>query len=416
MNKTAVILLIALSLGAGLGFLIKLDPGYIRVSWYYFLMETNIWIGLALLVAFYFALNYLLYLLARTLGIRAGWQQWRHSVKHSRAQRKTTRGLLEYAEGNWKKAQRYLSSSAEKSETPLINYLAAAQAANELGNEKESDQLLQKAFESTPGGDVAIGVTQAQLQLARGQLEQCLSTLLRLRKRTPHHPFVLKLLQQVYSRLCDWQKLGQLIPELRKYRVLKEQELDQLEQDTWLNLLKQGTDDALKANKSEVYTQPLNEVWDKMPAGLRKTDDMVYAYASQLVRLGASGHAEALVRKQLRVEWSEELVKFYGKIAAPEVDKQLLNAENWLKERPNDAVLLLTLGRLCLRNQLWGKAREYFEASLKLKKSPEAYAELGRLLSHMDQHAAGASYLLHALEQGAPLPELPMPPLKAQQA
>ncbi len=413
MNRLLVMIVFAMAVGAGLGVLIKLDPGYIRISWLNWLIETNIWIGLGILLGLYFAWHYFLRFLARTFGVRAGWLQWRQSVKYNKAQRRTTRGLLEYAEGNWRKAQRYLAGSADKSETPLINYLAAAQAANELGNEKESDQLLQKAFESTPGGEVAIGVTQAQLQLARGQLEQCLSTLLRLRRRTPNHPFVLKLLQQVYTRLNDWQKLGQLIPDLRKHKVLKDEELDKLERNTWLNLLKQGCDEALKANKVEVYTLPLNEIWDRMPISLRRSDMMLYAYATQLVRLGANGHAEALIRKQLRIEWSEKLVHFYGLIAGAEADKQLLNAETWLKSRPNDAGLLLTLGRLSLRNQLWGKAKEYFEASLRLKRSSEAYAELGRLMTHMDQHAVGAGYLLQALQDGTPLPELPLPPVKA---
>jgi len=35
---------------------------------------------------------------------------------------------------------------------------------------------------------LAIAVTQAQLQIARGQLEQALATLTRLRKTIPSHP------------------------------------------------------------------------------------------------------------------------------------------------------------------------------------------------------------------------------------
>ena len=48
---------------------------------------------------------------------------------------------------------------------------------------------------------------------------------------------------------------------------------------------------------------------------------------------------------------------------------------------PQDPALLLTLGRLCLQNQLWGKARDYFETSLKLERHPETCAELARLLA-----------------------------------
>jgi HemY protein len=45
--------------------------------------------------------------------------------------------------------------------------------------------------------------------------------------------------------------------------------------------------------------------------------------------------------------------------------------------------LLLTLGRLCLQNRLWGKARDYLESSLRLQRSPETCAELARLLAQL---------------------------------
>ncbi|MDG9666219.1 heme biosynthesis HemY N-terminal domain-containing protein [Hahella sp. CR1] len=409
MNFYALVLLISLAIGVALGFLVQLDAGYVRVSWLNWLVETNVWIAFALLIGFYFALHYLFRTLSTTLAVRAGWRQWRKKRKYSRAQQNTIRGLLHYAEGNWKQAQKFLSGSAEQSDTPLINYLASAQAANELGNEKESDLFLKKAFDNTPGGDVAIGVTQAQLQLARGQLEQCLSTLLNLRKKTPHHPFVLKLLQQVYTRLNDWQKMSEILPELRKYKVLKDDEVEKLELETWLNLLRQACDEALRTRKGEFNSEPLNAIWDRMPANLRKNPHVIYAYASQLMRLGAGGQAETLLRKALKQHWSDILIDLYGQIAGGNVAEQLLAAEHWLKERPNDASLLLALGRLSLRNERWSKAKEYFEASLKLKRRRETYYELARLLAAMDQPQASNEYFIQALQDSAKLPDLPSP-------
>jgi hypothetical protein len=51
---------------------------------------------------------------------------------------------------------------------------------------------------------------------------------------------------------------------------------------------------------------------------------------------------------------------------------------------------LLTAGRLCLRNKLWGKARSYLEASVNVHANPEAYNELGNLLERMGESAAAA--------------------------
>ena len=38
-----------------------------------------------------------------------------------------------------------------------------------------------------------------------------------------------------------------------------------------------------------------------------------------------------------------------------------------------------------LRNELWGKAKEYLEASLRLRKSVDVYNELGQLLASLDE-------------------------------
>jgi HemY protein len=90
-------------------------------------------------------------------------------------------------------------------------------------------------------------------------------------------------------------------------------------------------------------------------------------------------------------------------------DEQLLAAEQWLKDRPNNAELLLALGRLSLRNELWGKAREYFETSLRLRRSREGLAELSRLSAHMGDEEMSIKLMMQGLANDNGLPKLPMP-------
>mgnify|MGYP001820504021 FL=1 len=96
----------------------------------------------------------------------------------------------------------------------------------------------------------------------------------------------------------------------------------------------------------------------------------------------------------------------YGLATGADPERQLVVAEGWVKEKPNDPKLLLTLGRICLMNQAWPKAREYFETSLRLQRSPEVYGELGRLCVAMGDSERGGEYLAHAT---VPLPALPLP-------
>lgn len=412
MRQLFLLLLVTLLLSAVVTVLMSHDAGYVRISYGHYLVETSVWLAIAAIALLFIAL----YLIIRSWqGLQTstgGINRWFSSMGGQRARQKTTRGLLELAEGNWKKAQKHLATAAPKAETPLINYLAAAQAAFEQGNEKDMESLLRKAYESTPGSDLAVGITQAQLQLGNNQLEQCLATLLRLRKQSPQHPFVLKLLKNVYYRLEDWHQLSLLIPELRRQRVAETYELDQLERETWISLLAQTAEEIRRHTGSSRNIEQLNQHWDRLPGSMRRDEAIIHAYAEHLADLDEQTQAETLLRKVLRNHWSDLLIELYGKICGSNPEEQLLTAENWLKERPNNAVLLLALGRLSLRNQLWGKAKEYFEASHRIKKTPQTYGELCRLAAHMEQHQQSSEYFMQGILDMVGLPALPQPEKK----
>ena len=51
-------------------------------------------------------------------------------------------------------------------------------------------------------------------------------------------------------------------------------------------------------------------------------------------------------------------------------------------------VLLLCLGRLSLRNRLFGKARDYLQSSLQIEPRSETYRELGQLLEQLNETQA----------------------------
>ena len=153
------------------------------------------------------------------------------------------------------------------------------------------------------------------------------------------------------------------------------------------------------------------KIWKQIPSATAEHKDFVSVadgFVRHLIRLNANKQAESLLRHLLTQNWRSDWVRLYGWVKGQDEKKQLLFAEDQLKERPNDAVLLLTLGRLSLRNELWAKAQEYLQASLAIKEDAETRGELGRLyLAQGDSNKA-----LEMLRQGAalkPLPDLPLP-------
>ena len=396
--------LLLLMLSVALVAAIEYDPGYVLLSYGYYTLETSIWVGLLAFLVLFASVYGLFSVLRRTINSSNALGQWFSGRGYRRSQQQTTRGLIAFIEGNWQNSRRILSRAAQKSETPLLNYLIAARASHALGDSEQMKAFLKKAEESTSGAGIAVGLTQAELQMRSGHFEQSLATLTRVRRNAGKHPYVLYLLRQVYVGLNDWQDVLALLPELKKYKVLKPQELEALE----LQACRESIIETAKV-RGDVLAE-LQQLWQGFSKTMVKNSELVACYAEQIMAVGGMQAAEKLIRTQLKKDWNKKLVAAYGKVVGDDAGKQLIHAENWLRERNNDAVLLLCLGRLSLRNSLWGKARQYFESSLKLERSSEVCAELGRLLAHLGEHEKSSEYFQQGLLLATDgLMELPMP-------
>ena len=73
---------------------------------------------------------------------------------------------------------------------------------------------------------------------------------------------------------------------------------------------------------------------------------------------------------------------------------------------------MLTAARLCLRNELWGKARSYLETVISLRPTPEAYQDYGRLLNRLGEGDAAADAFREGLGLVAESPKTAIPHLK----
>ena len=111
------------------------------------------------------------------------------------------------------------------------------------------------------------------------------------------------------------------------------------------------------------------------------------------------------------------MIQRYGEQDFGSPQRQLLSAESWIQDRPGNAKLLLALGRIAMRNELWGKAREYFETSIEIGSSAEAHGELSRLLKCLGDRVLADEHQQKFVNGiGAKLPNLPMPKAESKDA
>ena len=395
-----IVLLVAPILAAG----IQHDSGYILIAYGKTTIEMTIWVGVAVLAAVLLLFTIIFMSLRRGAKVSDKIASFWSDRKANRGRSHTTLGMIAFIEGNWEKSRRLLTDAIKGSEAPLVNYLLAARASHALGDAAASRHYLGLAEETSAKASIAVALTQAEMQVDRGRLEEALATLTRARRNAERHPSVLSLLEKVYSGLRDWKSLLELLPDLRKHNILAAEEIDRLERVALMGQLEHA------AGQADVAA--VQQWWKHLSRAWQRDADLCLAYCRTLVALDEQAAAEKVLQQMLKQSWSPNLVLLYGLTAGADIARQLSTAETWLKEHGDDPALLLSLGRLSLRNELWGKAKEYFEQGYRRSPNAELCFELGRLLSNMGNQAEAERYTLEALQlQGQALPELPQPRL-----
>ncbi|MEH6617258.1 MAG: heme biosynthesis HemY N-terminal domain-containing protein [Porticoccus sp.] len=370
--------------------------GYVLIAFGNYTIDMSLW-TLVLLILVLWVLVRLLTCLLRAM-VEPGQKFLRNrvSVRQQRYRKRTAKGLLQFIEGRWSQARNNLKRAAKHSDMPLVNYLAAANAAYELGDKEDANRLLVKAEQVAPGGELAIGLAQAKMYLQDERYEEALAILQRLHQSASDHPLVLRLLERAHRGLNDWRSLEKLLPDLRRFKVYDKPTLLSVESEVYSSLMLALAGQAKSSGKSD-DTKALIQLWQEMPSAIRADKQVLLSYISSLHQLGESNLAESLLRKSLKTNWDDALVRLYGLVGGDDPQKQLIIGEAWLRERPNDPELMLALGRLSQRNQLWGKARDYLESSLALRAQPDAYAELARLMVQLGEHEKSAQYYQQGL-------------------
>ncbi|MDP1708923.1 MAG: heme biosynthesis HemY N-terminal domain-containing protein [Gammaproteobacteria bacterium] len=388
--KLLLSITLVLVLAVGLGIVVQTDPGYVLLSRGHWSLEMTLPVFVLLLLLVFLAVYFLLRFLAYAWGIQGRVRAWRRERRRIQARDALLSGVLQMEEGEWHSAESALLLHVEHSDTPVLNYLSAARAAHHVGAHDRRDEYLRLASSRMPQAEIAIGIVQAKLQLEHQQLDQALTTVNNLYQVAPRHGYVLRLLMKLSLARGDWWRLLSLLPDLRKRKAIPVQEADTLEINTHVALLEmavQSQDDAT-----------VRSVWHQVPRRLQGHPRLVLLYARYQNTRGRGDEAEGMLYRTLRRTWDDGLIRLYGQIESEDTTEQLARAEDWLHAHDDSPALLLTLGRLCMRHRLWGKARTYLDGSLRLALQPETCQTLGSLHEQLGEQAAALDYYRRGLQ------------------
>jgi HemY protein len=377
--KVGLVIVLSLVVGALAAHMALADNGYVLINFHGYVFETSVPVLALLLVLSYLTVRVLVQVWRAPRRLGEAWAR----VRINYAGRQATKGYIALAEGRLARGERLLTRGARLSETPLLNYLAAARAAQMQGDRERRDGWLRMACEQEPAAKDAVLLTQAELQLEDGQYTEALRSLNQVRERHPTHAQALKLLGELHYRRKEWQPLADLLPLLRRRGNVPAEMLDEWYVEACGNIMT-----AMRLDRAA-----LDKVWEEIPRHVRLEPRLTLTRARALIACGAIEDAEVDIRRALKEGWSDALIDLYGDLAVVDAATHLKRIETWLKERPDDPALLLAAGRASVRHQLWGKARSYLEASLAIRPAPETYRALGQLMARVgESQSASKAY------------------------
>jgi HemY protein len=353
------------ALAVGLTLAASHNTGYVLLALPPYRVELSLNLLLVLL-ALGFATGYaLVRAVSAMLGLPRQVREYRVARRREKARATLLEALHEYFAGRYGRAEQAAAASLELREHASLAAVLAARAAHELRAYGRRDAYLEQAA-ADPDGEPARVVTAAELLLEEHRHQEALDLL----KRLPHrHTAVLRLELKAQQQARNWEQVLALTEDLRRRNVFDASQAQRLRCYASAENLK----------RKAVDTRALEEAWNRIPSADRADRRVAAAAARSFAALGDCGRAHRIIEQAVDASWDSDLAGLYSECEGGDTVRRIERAEAWLKMHPGDAVLLLTLGRLCGEQGLWGKAQSYLEASIAVEPTYTAHLALARL-------------------------------------
>lgn len=381
--KTLFWLAAILLLAVGIALAAYHNNGYVLLIYPPYRIEMSLNLLLTLWVAAFFLLYALIRFAVHTLRLPAYVQEFKTERKREKGDNAMQAALLAEAQGRPSRAEKFALSAIEFSTSPGLAALIAARAAHRMKAFERRDAYLIEAERLAPDEPVARLMLQAEFLLEERRTNEALGVLKNVAQLDSRNTTAIRLELKAEQQNRNWARVLTLIGELEKRSAIEPLVAQHLRFQAHLEELKRA---ALNMANLRAY-------WSTLSTRDRVDPKIAFVGARYFHSLGDDEAALEVITKSLDQQWDGELVKLYGQVLARDPLKQIERAERWIAAHGSDAGLFLTLGRLCTRQKLWGKAQNYLEASLSIEPSREVHAALAALLDEIGQHEEACRHL-----------------------
>ena len=376
------------AVAVGIALFARNSTGYVVIVSAPYRIELSLNLLVFLVFAGYFAFFLLARLATTLVAIPARVRAYREDRTRSRLRQSLNDALLAFFQGRYASAEKSAAAALLGDETKGVAAIIAARSAHELGRFTEREQFLDQAKGSTQELEQARLTTLADLLVSQGRHEEALAVLKDLSARDQRNLRLLRLRLQAEQALRQWDEMLATLGSLVKLGGIGPAEAAAARRAAHLGNLNRKSQDA----------PALAAYWKQLPAEMRLDAAVAATAARYHLALGANAEAQAIIEQALEREWNPSLVALYGESAGADAVPQIERAEKWLRAHARDPALLLALGKLCMRQGLWGKAQSYIEASLALEATHDGHMTLAALMEQIGKPQEAVQHFRRSAE------------------
>lgn len=312
--------------------------------------------------------------------------------RNIRAESLMLTSIKAFFEGDYDQAKKSGSKGFKLAKEPLIktiNSVIAIRSAQNTADIATRDKLLEKTAQEVQSERALRLVTKAEMLLNDGRHIEALDTLQDLYSTGGlQSTAVLELELEAQKQARNWDAVLEITGILIHRHPLNKTHYEKIRHEAHLENFK------IKASDQE----SLDKYWHSLPEHEQKNSRVAAAATRAYIALGDCATAHRIVEQNVQTDWDAELISLYAECLDYHVSRQIECAEVWLKAQPNNAGLLLTLGKLCTHCELWGKAQSYLEASLSVESTSSAHFALAQLNEKLGKHELAMDHYNKALE------------------
>ncbi len=308
----------------------------------------------------------------------AAYRQRKRERDGNKGLREALKALFE---GRFGHAEKAAMRASELPENAGVAALIGARAAHRMRQGPRRDNWLAKLTDDNAMKTARL-MTMTELLVDDHQPEQALAAVRELNASGTRHIHALQWSLKAQQQAKNWPEVLRLVRSLDKHRALHPALSSRLRELAYDDMLSDSSHDA----------ESLQRVWSTVPGADRIKPYVACRAATALNARGLHDEARLVAEESLAADWDDRVVRAYREAAAPAGSAALLmqieHCENWIHTRPTDAELALTLGSLCLKQKLWGKAQRYLEQALSDAADPRMVRESHLKLAQMHEALA----------------------------